>query len=156
MDDQLHDLNAKEIETLVRLLNTAYFVVKEESPFTIFPQLVSLQQKNGAKMGKKYQTDNACRRFTSFLYDDVMAATMTSIRDCSMMGIMFDGAMDKSVCELELLYARVVVDGQAQNMYVRIQPVQHAHADGVYDAINQAFIDLDILEWRLEVCWCLM
>ena len=41
---------------------------------------------------------------------------------------MFDGSTDKSVSEMELVYARTVVNGRANNMYVRLQPVEHTHA----------------------------
>ena len=51
MDHQLRNMNAKEVDTMVILFNTAYFIVKEESPFITYPKLVSLQLRNGAKMG---------------------------------------------------------------------------------------------------------
>ena len=43
------------------------------------------------------------------------------------------------------------MNGRAHNMYVRLQPVQHAHADGVYDAINNAFIGVGVPDWRAKV-----
>jgi hypothetical protein len=52
------------------------------------------------------------------------------------MGIMFDGETDKSVCEMELIYARLVINGRAENVYVRVQSIAHAHADRVFAAIN--------------------
>ena len=80
MDHQLRNMNAKEVDTMVILFNTAYFIVKEESPFITYPKLVSLQLRNG-----QYQNDNACRRFTKYLYNDVMSTTFNEITNCSMM-----------------------------------------------------------------------
>ena len=40
-----------------------------------------------------------------------MTETLFHLRTCTMFGIMFDGAMNKSVTEMELVYARLVVDG---------------------------------------------
>ena len=151
MDHQLRNMNAREVDTMVRLFNTAYFIVKEEAPFITYPKLVSLQLRNGAKMGGQYQNDNACRRFTKYLYNDVMSTTFNEITNCSMMGIMFDGATDKSVCEVELVYVRYVIDGQARNQYLRCQPIEHAHADGVFGAIDQAFRDVGVENWRSKV-----
>ena len=76
-----------------------------------FPKLVSLQLKNGGKMGGQYQSDKACRRFIGYIYEDVMTETLFHLRTCTIFGIMFDGATNKSVTEMELIYARLVVDG---------------------------------------------
>ncbi|XP_041374216.1 probable G-protein coupled receptor 139 [Gigantopelta aegis] len=48
----------------------------EELPFTVYPKLLSLHEKNGAKMGNQCQSDNACRRFIKYLYEDVTATTI--------------------------------------------------------------------------------
>ena len=63
------------------------------------------------KMGGQYQSDKACRRFIGYIYEDVMTETLFHLRTCTIFGIMFDGAMKKSVTEMELVYARLVVDG---------------------------------------------
>lgn len=38
-------------EQIRKLLNTAYFVCKEEMPFTSYPTLIKLQEKNGLDVG---------------------------------------------------------------------------------------------------------
>ena len=67
------------------------------------------------------------------------------------MGLMFDGATDTSVLEVELVYVRYVINGQARNQYLRCQPLDHAHADGVFHAIDRAFRDIGIDEWRSTI-----
>ena len=64
---------------------------------------------------------------------------------------MFDGATDKSVCEVELVYVRYVIGGQARNQYLLCQPIEHAHADGIFGAIDQAFRDVGVENWRSKV-----
>ena len=103
------------------------------------------------RWGGQYQNDNACRRFTKYLCNDVMSTTFNEITNCSMMGIMFDGATDWSVCEVELVYVRYVIGGQARNQYLRCQPIEHAHADGIFGAIDQAFRDVGVENWRSKV-----
>ena len=66
----------------------------------------------------------------------IMFGTMFGI----MFGIMFDGATDKNMTEMELVYARLVVDGQVRNMYVPTQPPQHALAEGICGAINEVLV----------------
>ena len=97
VDRQLQNMNEQEEEAMMHLFNTAYFILKEESPFSCYPKLIGLQEKNGAKMGTQYKTDNACRRFSEYIYNDVMRPTFGLLSTCKMMGIMFGGATDKSV-----------------------------------------------------------
>lgn len=46
-----------------KLFNTVYFVCKQEMPFTSYPTLIALQEKNGLDVGSFYRSDNACRRY---------------------------------------------------------------------------------------------
>ena len=46
-------MNQQERETIRRLFNTAF--TAKESSFTLYPKLVSLQLKNGVKMGGQCQ-----------------------------------------------------------------------------------------------------
>ena len=117
----------------------------------LYPKLVSLQLKIGVKMGGQYRSDKACRRFIGYIYEDVMTETLLYLQTCTMFGIMFDGATNKSVTEMELVYARLVVDGQVRNMYVCVRPLQDAHAKGIYGVINEAFIDLGVNNWQSKV-----
>ena len=101
-------MNEQEEGAMMHLFNTAHFIVKEESPFSCYPKLIVPRwgHKNGAKIGTQYKTDHACRRFVEYIYDDVMRPTFGLLSTCQMMGIMFDGSTDKSVSEMELVYAR--------------------------------------------------
>ena len=92
-----------------------YSVFHREGGVSIL--LLSEVEKNGAKMETQYKTDNTCRRFVEYIYDDVMRPTFGLLGTCQMMGIMFDGATDKSVSEMELVYARAIINGRAHNMY---------------------------------------
>ena len=51
-------------EVLVKI-NTAYFIAKEELPFTKFPGLLQLQQKNDIKMSNTYANGTKCAEMVS-------------------------------------------------------------------------------------------
>ena len=36
-------------------------------------------------------------------------------------------------------------------MYVCVQPLQQAHAEGIYGVINKAFVDLGVNNWQSKV-----
>lgn len=49
-------------QSMTTLFHVSYFVAKNELPFTMFPKLVSLQQRVGVEMPDCYSSDKACAR----------------------------------------------------------------------------------------------
>ena len=47
-------------ETMRVCFNTVYYLAKLERPFSDFPHLRSLQQKNGVEQFENYNNDRAC------------------------------------------------------------------------------------------------
>ena len=65
---------------------------------------------------------------------------------------MFDGATDAAVLEVEMIYCRVIgQDGLPVNYYLGLADVEHAHAEGVYTAIDNTFRSLGINDWKDRV-----
>jgi hypothetical protein len=60
--DCVRNMDSSLEDQIKKLLNTAYFVCKEEMPFTSYPTLIKLQEKNDLDVGGFYRSDNACRR----------------------------------------------------------------------------------------------
>ncbi|XP_033756125.1 uncharacterized protein LOC117338870 [Pecten maximus] len=136
----------KQIE---KLINTAYFVCKEEMPFQSYPSLINLQLKNKADMGNFYRTDNAYRRFVSPIFDELYGAYTEELKTNKFFSIMIDGATDCSVTENELIYVRSLGDnGTPENHYLSMEDIQHAHADGIVECIEKAFSRCGMDDWR--------
>lgn len=47
-----------------------------------------------------------------------------------------------------MVYARVLVNGSPETFFLSLEPLEHAHADGIYQAIDQAFRTNGILNWK--------
>ena len=108
MDLAVRRLNEDQLQKLAICFNTAYWIAKNELPFTLYPSVLELQTANGVDLAESYKSDNACRRFMPFIYKDVQSVGEDSMKQARVLSIMFDGATDVSVCENELVYARVV------------------------------------------------
>ena len=80
--------------------------------------------------------------------DDIRQPILDAIRDAHMFSVLFDGATDKSVTEVEVIYIRLLSQGQPKTFFLSLQPVEHAHAQGVYEAVERAFIANGIENWR--------
>ena len=50
--------------------------------------------------------------------------------------------------EVEVVYVRFLKDGQPHTRYLSLQPLQHAHVQGVYDALDRAFHEHGIDDWK--------
>ena len=48
-------------------MTTAYFIAKEELPFSKFSPLIALQKKNGLELTSTYANDKSCAQMVSVL-----------------------------------------------------------------------------------------
>ena len=63
---------------VAKKMNTAYFIAKEELPFTKFCKLLDLQRKNGLQIREMYSTDKKCAEMVSTIsniYQNKLAKT---------------------------------------------------------------------------------
>ena len=112
-------------------MNTAYFIAKEELPFTKFPKLLDLQRKNGLQIGETYSTDKKCAEMVSTIsnvYQNRLAVTVN--KNIKYMSIMIDSGEDAGGVENETFHCRFVENGQPVNRLVGHKAVEHAHAAG--------------------------
>ena len=106
-------------EELIKLFNTAYFIVLNEMSFKTFPDLIKLQAKNSNCFSGKYANDQACRRFVHFIHKEIENPIYQKIRDANVISVLFDGSTDSSVKEIELVYVRLLENGIPNNVYFR-------------------------------------
>ena len=117
-------------------INIAYFIAKEELPFTKFPGLLQLQQKNGIKMSNTYANDTKCAEMVSTVATLVKEENAFKLQnEARYISVMIDGATDTSSTENEIVYARCVNNGRPVNLLVSHTPVDHAHSEGKCNAI---------------------
>lgn len=45
---------------------------------------------------------------------------------------MFDGATDCSVSEVEIVYCRVLKNGEPKEFFIELEDLEHAHAQSVF------------------------
>jgi hypothetical protein len=84
MDYAIKNVNKEQLNVLEKLFNTAYFIYKNELPFTMFPKQISLLVKIGINKigGDRFKSDNACRRciiyFKKYLFITDLFKIVTS------------------------------------------------------------------------------
>ena len=117
--------------------------------FTIFPIMLQLQVKNGSDLKSllSYGTDKACSRFAPYIADAVVEPMRDGVRQGHVYSVMFDGATDCSISENEIIYCRYLKNGVPCDVIVGLEELQHAHADGVYDAILRSMTKFVGPDW---------
>ncbi|CAC5420100.1 unnamed protein product [Mytilus coruscus] len=120
IDVAIRKISEKNSKLLVYMFNTAYCVMKEELPFTLYPTMLKLQVKNGSDLSrlKSYQTDKACARFAPFIADAIRDPIKEKIENCKALSIMYDGATDVSISEVEIIYVRLLDDCNTSDFFI--------------------------------------
>jgi len=139
-------LNRLDEETLKKmefLFNTAYYIAYLKLPFSIFPQLCSLQKKNGLSLGNTYMNDHACKEFCKHISNTFRADVIDSLSTAKFISIMADGATDVSCLEEEIVYVRFVSGGAPKTCYVELAEVESAKASGILKAIKSVMDKID-------------
>ncbi|KAG5273476.1 hypothetical protein AALO_G00151730 [Alosa alosa] len=145
-------------EKMLKLFNIAYYVAKEEEPFTKFPKLVDLHLKNGLNFGNTYKNDHSCSTFIQSIAQTMSDELKDKIKSARFFSIITDGSVDRSVQDQEIIYITFLDNGLPVNNMVNLVTLQHANSQGILDAIisglPQAGISIEDLNTRLVGFGC--
>ena len=94
--------SADEAEIMLKFY-TAYFVAKEELPFTKFKSQLDIQRKNGLKLNETYNNDRECTQFVGVIADTLKGKTDTKIKDAPYISIIIDGDISVSTMECKII-----------------------------------------------------
>lgn len=85
-------------------------------------------------------------RLTDYVAEDIRQFLIKSL--CNARYLLCDGCTVKSTQEVEIVYVRYVDQGEPKQVYLSLPPVQYAHTQGIYEAVEHAFIDHNIQDWK--------
>ncbi|XP_071953114.1 zinc finger protein 862-like [Antedon mediterranea] len=133
-------------------MNIAYFIAKEELPFTKFGPLVTLHHKNGAEITPTYANHQVCAQLIGVIADSMKERFANDVDKQRYISILIDGDTDISVKECEILYVRMLENGLPVNRLVGQAEVEHAHAAGVFSTVEKIFNNTGCGErWKSKV-----
>ena len=124
------DLQERDRREVAVKMTTAYFIAKEELPFSKFSTLVALQKKNGIELTSTYANDKACAQMVSVLGKLSKEGLTAEINNKHYISVMADGATDAGGMENETVFCRFVREGRPINRMIGHKAVEQAHAEG--------------------------
>ena len=132
-------MGEKDLETLRICFNSAYYQVKQECPFSDYPNLITLQHKNGIKKFQSYKMDRAAVVFTDCIAEVKKEDLIKAISTSNYFSLLTDGSTDSAVIEEEVLYLLFLNEGKPEIKFFSIKTPSHTTAEGLKEAISSAF-----------------
>lgn len=111
-------------------ITTAYFLAKEEIPFSKFQGLIDLQKKNGLDLTSTYANNKTCVEMVFILGKMFKERTAREINKSNYISVMADRATDAGGLENETVFCRYVLDGCPVNRLIGHKAVEHANTEG--------------------------
>ena len=139
-------------EKLVKLFNIAHFIAKEEQPFTLFPQLMTLHKTNGLNLGSTYHNNVACSTFVEVIASCFIEDLKEELQAARFFSVMSDSSVDRTVKDQEMIYCTYLVEGKPVNQLIQIVTLDHAHSQGILDAILKGLKVVGVQEEDLKLC----
>ncbi|XP_033753177.1 zinc finger protein 862-like [Pecten maximus] len=144
---QTHKLNPSVKQRVTALFNTAFYVAKHGRPYSAFPELCSLQAKNGVDMGSMYRNDKGCKTFIEHIANSEIEKIKKDVMESRYFSVLSDGSTDSSITEQEAVYIRYIgPEGKPQTEFCDIVSLETADASGVLQGIDRALETIGIDE----------
>ena len=127
-------------ETMRVCFNTVFYLAKQEHPFSDYPALLFLQQKNGVKKFDCYKNDRAAGNFCDAIGKMLKYALVKGLVDAKYYSLLTDGSTDAGVFEQKLIYVLFLNRaGRAEVRFYGVEGPANGNAIGLKDAVEFAF-----------------
>ena len=103
-----------------------------------------LALKLGVDLGPSYHNRFKAKEFLHAMAECHRQDNRTIIQQSQFISILSDGSTDKSIVEQESVLVRVVHKGEPVTLMADVVPLEHVHADGVLQGIQQALKKVDV------------
>ena len=148
----LTKMTEEDKEILNSRFNTAYYLEKNERPYSDFPDLIALQEKNGVKQSSRYCNERAGANFLDTVGETIRESFVNDLRQANYYSILMDGSTDSSIIEQELVYVLFLnKEGRAVVEFFSIESVKNANADGLKAAIKESFERVGIVDFAQKL-----
>ena len=122
--------------------------MKQERPFSDYPQLLKIQTKNRVKpIGSSYLHERAAATFAEVIGDVHHRSLKEKLAKAQYYSVLNDGSSDTSVSEKELVYVLFLDDGKPKIEFLSIEDVKNADAAGIQECIAESFQRIGITKF---------
>ena len=142
----------KDKEILRVCFNTAYYLVKQEWPFSNYPALLNLQYKIGVKEFKSCRNNHVTAGFTDVLRKVIKESLVKELLNARYYLLLMDRSTDAAVIKEELVCVLFVNnDGYPNVKFVSIECPAHTDAKGLKEAIKLSFSRIGLVDFSSKL-----
>nr|XP_006822890.1 PREDICTED: zinc finger protein 862-like [Saccoglossus kowalevskii] len=145
------NMDQTQYQRLQIIFRTAYYLAKNEKPFSDFADLLTLQEINGVKIGNTYRNDKQAASFIGFIGESIRRHVADSINESGLYSVLIDSSTDRAVVEEEIIYVRMLEDCRPVTKFLSLQAMPRGTAESIITAIDAGFrveMGLGGNEWR--------
>ena len=138
----------RDRDNLRMKFNLVYYLLKQERPFSDYPQLLKLQTKNRVKpIGSCYLHEQAAAMFAEVIGDVHHRSLKEKLAKARYYSVLNDESSDTSVSEKELVYVLFLDDGKPKIEFLSIEDVKNADTAGIQECIAESFQRIGITKF---------
>lgn len=145
------NVNSKHLETTEKVFRTAYYLCKNERPFTDHPSLIDLQQANGMDMGVLLQSRQVGGDICEFIGTEMqkkLAAQIVSSNE--KVAIMIDESTTSSTATTLVVCMRTFIESSPLTFYLDLVEVEEASSGTITLKLLNALHKLGMTEEWLQ------
>ncbi|XP_053544659.1 zinc finger protein 862 isoform X2 [Bombina bombina] len=129
------------------LFNVAYYIAKNNKPFTDFDGLLELSGKLGATLKEGYANDKRCKDFISSIAKVIRNEVTCELKRAVYVSLILDRSTDKVGVEELVLYVRYIKNNGIKEAFLSVLPLNSASTDDHLDAITKELQLRGLSEW---------
>ncbi|XP_075441328.1 zinc finger protein 862-like [Ascaphus truei] len=129
------------------VFNTAYYIAKNNKPFSDMKELLNYARKLGVGVPEQYGNDKRCAEFIKFIAEKIRNDVVAEIKSSPFFSILLDGSTDKSTTEQHIMYIKYCKQGDVKETFVSIVQLKNSTGQGYFDAVQEELVKCG-LHWR--------
>jgi hypothetical protein len=145
-----------QFDETCKVFRTAYYVAKQDRPYTDHPDLVTLQQQNGVDMGRILHSETVCKDIIDHIACEQRHSLVTNLLlKKSNMSVMIDESTSLSRLSCLIVYVRAVfdIDVGPVTFFLDIVELGSTNSDGIVLSLTDCLTANGFTEEFLRDHW---
>ncbi|KAG8197548.1 hypothetical protein JTE90_007284 [Oedothorax gibbosus] len=133
------EIGTKEKERIAKLTEIAYFIAKQELPFSQFANIIELEKRHGVDLGETYMNKPGCSEFIRCISKVFTEDLINQMSSSNYISVLVDESTDVSTFEKFIMYVKFIdSDATATTKFLALRNVE----SGTADALKSLLLDV--------------
>ena len=144
----INNFHKDSLEDCKKKLETTFFIVQTEQPLTSYTKVLELEEIHKFPVDNRYRNWIECGIFINYLEEELADDTLSKLKTIDFLSVIWDGLLDPTVIgaggDLQYIDTKAPSGSvEVTTNFLVISAVEYAHAQGIVDALDGAFHNID-------------